>query len=282
VPEDVTAAKSEPSEVPLAAPRDRREQIRARVVDQGFVRIEDLAEAFGVSLMTIHRDLDALQTQGWLRKVRGGATAQPSAHYHGDVRHRAATMVEAKQEIAESALELVEPDQSIMLDDSTTALAVARLLPARSPLTVITNFLTTINLLASEPRVDLIALGGAYYPAYDAFLGLRTVEGIRSLRADILFMSTTAVTNGYCYHQSQETVAVKRALMGAVDRSVLLLDHSKFNKSGLHQLASMTAFDLVIVDSATPPDSLAALRAQGVKLLVADDSTQSDSGDPRH
>ena len=172
MPEDVTAAKSEPSELPLAAPRDRREQIRARVVDQGFVRIEDLAEAFGVSLMTIHRDLDALQTQGWLRKVRGGATAQPSSHHHGDVRHRAATMVQAKQEIAESALELVEPGQSIMLDDSTTALAVARLLPGRSPLTVITNFLTNINLLASEPGVDLIALGGAYYPAYDAFLGL--------------------------------------------------------------------------------------------------------------
>ena len=107
MPEDVTAANGEPSELPLAAPRDRREQIRARVVDHGFVRIEDLAETFGVSLMTIHRDLDALQTQGWLRKVRGGATAQPSAHHHGDIRHRAATMVEAKQEIAESALELV-------------------------------------------------------------------------------------------------------------------------------------------------------------------------------
>jgi DeoR/GlpR family transcriptional regulator of sugar metabolism len=282
VPEDVTAAKSEPLEVPPAAPRDRREQIRARVVDQGFVRIEDLAEAFGVSLMTIHRDLDALQTQGWLRKVRGGATAQPSAHHHGDVRHRAATMVEAKQEIAESAIELVEPGQSIMLDDSTTALAVARLLPGRSPLTVITNFLTGINLLTSEPGVDLIALGGAYYPAYDAFLGLRTTEGIRSLRAEILFMSTTAVTNGYCYHQSQETVAVKRALMGAADRRFLLLDHSKFEKSGLHQLAPLTAFDLVIVDSATPPDALAALRAQGVKLLVADGSTQSSSDEPRH
>ena len=162
-----------------------------------------------------------------------------------------------------------------MLDDSTTALAVARLLPGRSPLTVITNFLTGINLLASEPGVDLIALGGAYYPAYDAFLGLRTTEGIRSLRAEILFMSTTAVTNGYCYHQSQETVAVKRALMGAADRRFLLLDHSKFEKSGLHQLAPLTAFDLVIVDSATPPDALAALRAQGVKLLVADGSTQS-------
>jgi DeoR/GlpR family transcriptional regulator of sugar metabolism len=275
VPEDVAAGKSEPPEASTAAPRDRREQIRARVVGHGFVRIEDLAETFGVSLMTIHRDLDVLQTQGWLRKVRGGATAQPSAHHHGDVRHRAATMVEAKQEVAESALELVQPGQSIIVDDSTTALALAKLLPDRSPLTVITNFLTTINLLAREPGVDLIALGGAYYPAYDAFLGLRTTEGIRSLRADILFMSVTAVTNGQCYHQSQETVAVKRALMDAADRRVLLLDHTKFKKSGLHQLAPLTAYDLVIVDSATPPDDLAALRAQGVKLRVANGPTRA-------
>ena len=77
-------------------------------------------------------------------------------------------------------------------------------------LTVITSFPAVIKRLAGEPGADLILLGSAYYPAYDAFLGMRTNEAIRSLRADILFMSTTAVTDGTCYHQSQETVAVKR------------------------------------------------------------------------
>lgn len=276
--EDVAAASSEPSDAPTIAPRDRREQIRQRVVGEGFVRIEDLAEAFSVSLMTIHRDLDALQTQGWLRKVRGGATAQPSSLHHGDVRHRAQTMVTAKEELAESALELVEPGQSIMVDESTTGLAVARLLPRKGPLTVITNFLWIIKLLADEPGVDLIALGGAYYPAYDAFLGFRTTEAIRSLRADTLFMSTTAVTNGFCYHQSQETVAVKRALMDSVDRRVLLIDHTKFSQTGLHQLAPLTAFDLVIVDPGISPEDLSRLQTQGVPLQVAgESSTESNA-----
>ena len=145
VSEDEAVAKSELADGLGLAPRDRREQIRLRVADEGFVRIEALAEAFGVSLMTIHRDLDELQTQGWLRKVRGGATAQPSSLYHGDVRHRAQTMVKAKEELARCAVELVEPGQSIMIDESTTGLAVARLLPSRAPLTVITNFLAIIN-----------------------------------------------------------------------------------------------------------------------------------------
>lgn len=252
-----------------SAPRERREAIRQRVIDEGFVRIELLAQEFAVSVMTIHRDLDLLQANGWLRKVRGGASAQPSSLYHGDVRHRTQAMAVAKQELARAALELIEPGCSVLLDESTTGLALAELLPSRGPLTVVTNFLAVVRLLAGEPGIDLIALGGAYYAAYDAFLGMRTNEAIGSLRADVLFMSTTAVTHGHCYHQSQETVAVKRALMESADRRILLIDHSKFDKSGLHRLAPLTAFDLVIVDSATPDEQVRALRGQGVPLQVA-------------
>ncbi|MFD1934925.1 MULTISPECIES: DeoR/GlpR family DNA-binding transcription regulator [Nonomuraea] len=254
---------------PAPNPRERRDQIRQFVASEGFVRMEQLAEAHGVSLMTIHRDLDVLQSEGWLRKVRGGATAQPSALYHGDVRHRMQAMAEAKRRLAEEAVKLVEPGSSVMIDESTTGLAVAGLLPAKGPVTVISNFLAVVNLLAGEAAVDLIGLGGAYYPAYDAFLGMRTTEAIRSLHADVLFMSTTAVTNGHCYHQSQETVAVKRALMESAGRRVLLIDHSKFSKRGLHQLAPLTSFDLVIVDADTPDSDLAPLRAAGVPLRVA-------------
>ncbi|WP_410813204.1 DeoR/GlpR family DNA-binding transcription regulator [Micromonospora sp. 067-2] len=265
---DPPVATDEPT-----GPRERRDIIRRRVVDEGYVRIEELASTHRVSLMTVHRDLDVLQSEGWLRKVRGGATAQPSALYHGDVRHRVEAMADVKRQLAETALTLVEPGQSIMIDESTTGLSLAGLLPTRGPLTVITNFLAVVNRLAGEPGIDLIGLGGAYYPAYDAFLGMRTSEAIRQLRADILFMSTTAITNGICYHQSQETVAVKRALMDSAARRVLLVDHSKFTKQGLHNLAPLTDFDLVVLDPATPEPTLAALRARGVPLLVADGQT---------
>jgi DeoR/GlpR family transcriptional regulator of sugar metabolism len=269
VAEDATA----PAGSDGVGSRDRREKIRQSVADEGFVQIKALAETYDVSVMTIHRDLDVLQSKGWLRKIRGGATAEPSAMYHGDVQHRLQAMAEAKRQLADAAVGLVSPGASIMIDESTTGLSVAELLPAHGPLTVITNFLATVNLLAGKPGIDLIALGGAYYPAYDAFLGLRTCEAIRSLHADVLFMSTTAITNGHCYHQSQETVAVKRALMDSADRRVLLVDHSKFAKNGLHQLAPLTAFDLVVVDSGIPEADLAALRTRGVPLHVAGSGT---------
>lgn len=250
--------------------RIRREQIKSRVVDVGFVRIEQLAEELGVTAMTIRRDLDYLQDRGWLRKVRGGATAQPSAAFHGDVRHRAQTMTAEKNAVARAALPLVKPGHSVIVDDSTTALALTRLLGPQAPLTVITNFVPVTQALAGAPGIELISLGGTYYPAYDAFLGLRTVDAVTSLSADTLFASTTAITRGHCYHQSQETVAVKRALMDACARKVLLVDHTKFRRRGLHQLAPVTAFDLVIVDSGIPAPDLDALQADGVEVLVAD------------
>lgn len=262
-------ARSTADHVGGRRPRERREQIKSRVVDEGFVRIEQLADELGVTAMTIRRDLDYLQGKGWLRKVRGGATAQPSTAFHGDVRHRTQAMAAEKEAIAQAALPLVKPGQSLIVDDSTTALALARLLAQRAPLTVITNFVPVLQVLAGGPGVELISLGGTYYPAYDAFLGVRTADAARSLHADVLFASTTAITRGHCYHQSEETVAVKRALMDACAHKVLLVDHTKFQRRGLYQLAPLTAFDLVVVDSGMSTADLDTLQADGVEVLVA-------------
>lgn len=252
--------------------RERQGRIREQVIANGFVRAEQLAEEFSVALITIHRDLDSLQQQGWLRKVRGGATAQPSSLFHGDIHYRTQAMGEAKEEIAQCALKLIEPGQSLMLDESTTGLYLARYLPSRGPITVITHFLALIKLLAGEPGIDLIALGGSYLPAYDAFFGLLTAKSIHAMRADILFMSTTAITRGVCYHQSQETTLIKRALMDVAERSVLLVDHTKFSKRAMFHLVPLTAFSLIIVDSSIAKEDLTQIRDLGASVYVAGSS----------
>ncbi|WP_078965094.1 DeoR/GlpR family DNA-binding transcription regulator [Streptomyces aureocirculatus] len=248
----------------------RRRQVRERVVESGFVRAADLAEAFGVSLMTIHRDLDFLQSQGWLRKVRGGATALPSAQFHGSVAERMTAMAQTKQRLARAAARLLVPGQTVLLDDSTTCLRLSRELTGHTPLTVLTNSLPAITALAKEPGVSLIALGGSYFPAYDAFMGLHTADSVAAFRADVLFMSTTAVTRGRCYHTSPETVQVKRAMMAAATRRVLLADHTKFTRDGLYALAPLTDFDLVVVDDGLAREEVRAMRERGTEVLVVE------------
>src|SRR3954471_998482 len=100
--------------------RGRRDAIMQLLVEQDSVTVRDLAARFNVSAMTIHRDLDALESIGVLRKVRGGATAQPTAVYESSLGFRLAQMPSVKQRIAELAAKRVKPGASIALDDSTT------------------------------------------------------------------------------------------------------------------------------------------------------------------
>lgn len=247
----------------------RRESIRDRVIEAGFVRNEDLAAAFGVTVMTIHRDLNVLEAQGWLRKVRGGAQVDTSALVDTTVRHRLTEKVAEKQAIARCALQYTGEAGVVMIDDSTTALELVRLLPGRGPLTVITNFLMAINRLTEAADIQLIALGGSYNATYDAFHGLHVREAVSRLRADVAFMSTTAIIDGYLFHKSDETIPIRHAMMAAAARKVLLVDHSKFRRRATHQLAALTDFDAVIVDAGIAERELGAMRERGVHVEVA-------------
>ncbi|MHC5260419.1 DeoR/GlpR family DNA-binding transcription regulator [Streptomyces sp. UC4497] len=263
-PDELPAGSAE-----LLNPQARQERIRDRVLELGSARIEDLARELGVSVMTIHRDLDRLADEGWLRKTRGAATAQQSVLFESNVRYRTTQQGEAKKALAGAALEHIDRGQAILLDDSTTSLALARALPESGSLTVITNFLAIVNALAGRPGIELISLGGSYDPHYDAFQGMATCDHIKPLRADTVFISTSAVADGHCYHQSQEAILVKRALLEAAQRRILLVDHTKFQKRALHRVAPLSDFDLVIVDDRISRAELEALREDGVTVQVA-------------
>lgn len=170
------------------AQEERRGRLRELVTAKGFVRTSDLAAEFGVSVMTVHRDLDALQAQVWLRKVRGGASCLPSTQFHGSLGERMTTMAQTKQRLARAAAEELAPGQIVVIDDSTTCLGLTRHLPRHTPITVITNSLPAITALAGEPGVALVALGGTYFPAYDAFMGPHTAHSTAPFRVDALFM----------------------------------------------------------------------------------------------
>ncbi|MFJ9421340.1 DeoR/GlpR family DNA-binding transcription regulator [Streptomyces sp. NPDC101249] len=255
---------------PQQGPAARRAAVAERVLAAGSATAADLAERFGVSLMTIHRDLDDLERQGVVRKFRGGVTAQPSAVFESNVQYRLKTMRAAKEAVADHALRSVEPGMAIMLDDSTTALEIARLLRLGeiTPLTVVTNFLEAVNLLAGRRGIHLMALGGDYDPLHSSFLGVSCVEAVQALRVDVCFASTSAVHGGYAYHQEQHIVSVKRAMLDSAARRVLLIDHTKLARPALHRVAPLSRFDLLLVDDGASPEALRDLDEHQVRYEV--------------
>jgi DeoR/GlpR family transcriptional regulator of sugar metabolism len=267
-PESGTGAVTTSLSSGARAPSQRRGQIAEYVLARESTSARELASLFDVSVMTIHRDLDELERQGVLRKVHGGATPQPSSLFESNVRYRLSAAKGEKEALARYALSLIEPGEAVLLDDATTTLALARLLPSIAPLTVITNYLAAIQLLHSEPEIRLVALGGEYFPSHDSFTGVVCEAAINSLRADIAFISTSAVKDGIAFHQEQEIVRVKRRMLKAATRRVLLVDHSKLGKTALHHLATLTDFDLVVVDAGADAAQLRELQDTGVPFHV--------------
>lgn len=160
----------------LTRQRERQRAIAEDVMAEGSVRIESLAEKYGISLMTAHRDLDALVARRVVRKTRGMVTAVSSSIVEASDLYRRSLQDAEKSALARAATSFIEPGQAIILDDSTTTLHLVPSLTDKAPLTVITNYLPIIQDLNDEPDITLIALGGQFYPWANSFMGHVTVK----------------------------------------------------------------------------------------------------------
>lgn len=247
----------------------RRQMIAEAVMSEGSMRIEDLTERFGISLMTAHRDVDELVSRGLFRKTRGIVTAAATSLIESSDVYRANRQASEKKMIAAAAMQFIEPGQAIFLDDSTTVLQMASQLPTKVPLTAITNSLTLMNALKDMHDVNLLALGGQYYNWCNAFMGRMTINEIRQLRADVAFISMSAIIDDVVFHQSPEIVDIKRAMFGSAAKRILLTDHTKFERRALHSFASLSEFDVVIVDEKTPVAHLERMRSKNINVVVA-------------
>lgn len=258
---------------PRETNRDARQRlITERVVAQGSYSPQELAAEFDVSLMTIHRDLDQLERRGLVRKFHGGVTAQPSGVFESQLAYRMMSRTEEKSAIAQVALRYVEPGMSVMLDDSTSTLHMIPGFSERAPLHVVTSFLAGLRRLteiATDADVTVIGLGGLYDLPHDSFVGMQCIEQIEGIRADALFMSTSAISTTHAFHQEERIVALKRAMLKAATKRYLLVDHTKLERVALHRIVPLEDFDLIITDSGTNPSALTAWDAAGISYEIA-------------
>lgn len=267
---DRLMAEKTPADSRQARQLERRKMITEAVMAEGTMRIEDLTDRFGISLMTVHRDLDELVSLGLLRKTRGIVSAAPTNLIESSDIYRSSRQVAEKRAIAAKAMEFVEPGQAIFLDDSTTVWQMVELLESKTPLTVLTNSLLMINELKEVRDIALIALGGQFYNWCNAFMGRMTRSQIAQVRADTVFVSMSAIANDVVYHQSPEMVETKRAMLECADKRILLADHTKFNHRALHSFASLTEFDAVIVDDNIAPEDLRRMQDKGINVAIAE------------
>jgi DeoR/GlpR family transcriptional regulator of sugar metabolism len=252
--------------------RERRDTIQRLLLEQDAVTVRDLAERFSVSVMTVHRDLDALESIGVLRKVRGGATAQPTAVYESSLGFRLGQRPEAKQRIAELAAARVKPGASVALDDSTTTLAMLPFLAELEDLTIVTYFAAVVEEVArlAPDTLQLIVIGGTYSHKYHSFCGVLAEQQLLRLSVDHSFISVPAVdVERGAFHQELDQAALKRTLVHVARDASLLVDATKLESSALHQIVELSELQAIYVDDRAPGDAVAALRRSGAEVHVA-------------
>jgi DeoR/GlpR family transcriptional regulator of sugar metabolism len=262
--------------------RDRRDTITRLLLERERVTVQELAVRFNVSAMTVHRDLDALEEIGVLRKVRGGATAQPTSVYESSLGFRMGQMQAAKVDIARLAAERVAPGESVALDDSTTTLAMVPFLAEIPQLTIVTHFVAVVEEVArlKEGELHLIVVGGTYDYKYHAFVGAIAQQQLLDLSVDHSFISVSSVdVERGAFHQEPEHAALKRTLTRIGRDRSLLVDSSKFEGTGLHRVVGLAEFSAIYVDDTVTSSTLVSVRDQGLTVHVAKPSNPRAAGE---
>ncbi|MGP4017261.1 DeoR/GlpR family DNA-binding transcription regulator [Saccharopolyspora sp. 5N708] len=249
---------------------ERQRLIRAQVLAEGEVEFGALAAEFGVSEMTIRRDIDVLESKGVVRKVIGGAIAAGKAA-EPPFEARANLEAASKQHIAEAVVARLTTHETVILDSGSTALAVARAIRgANLELTVVTPSILVALELADEPGTTVLLAGGLVRPGELSLIGAEAMEAFDRYSCDTFVMGVAGIDaeRGFTDYHREES-AVKRAAIRAADRLIVAADHTKFGRTHLVNIAALGAADILVTDGAAPEDVSAAAAGSGVEIVTA-------------
>ncbi|MCU1536041.1 MAG: transcriptional regulator, DeoR family, partial [Humibacillus sp.] len=236
----------------------------------GRVEVAALADSLGVAAETVRRDLTALERRGSLRRVHGGAIPVERLEVEPTLATRTGRLADTKRRIAARALDELPTGGTVILDGGSTTHAVAGLLPPDLDLTVITNNLAAAHVLSTHPGITLYVLGGRVRGTTGASVGDWATGALAGVVVDVALIGTNglSVARGLTTPDQSEAL-VKRAMVGAARRCVVLTDSSKTGDDHLHRFAQLADVDLVITDDDIDEDVVAEIRSAGPEVVTA-------------
>lgn len=251
----------------------RRASIHEELRRHEVVKVSELSKCFGVSEVSIRRDLRRLEELGALKRIHGGAIAVANGRAAGPAATDRDPRAEQKQRIGRAAAAMVAPGDRLILDSGTTTLQVAAHLPtnlfAAGNLTVITASLSIVRQLGACKGCHLIVLGGIYVPDYELMVGPQTIETLKGLHADKMFLGTDGLTFSQGLTTANVLEAeVDRAMVRAATEVIVVADSSKIGGIGLATIMPLSGIHKLITDTDAPADFVGALRAQGIEVIL--------------
>jgi DeoR family fructose operon transcriptional repressor len=249
---------------------ERQQAIVTRARAEGRVEVASLAAELDVTTETVRRDLSTLERQGLLRRVHGGAIPVERLGFEPALASRDAVMVAEKERIAKAALAYLPAEGAILLDAGTTTARLAEALPAERELTVVTNALPLALALSVRPNLTVLSLGGRIRGRTQAAVDPPALAMLHDVYVDVAFLGANGVSvaRGLTTPDPAEA-AVKRAMLAAARRRVLLADHTKVGSTQLARFGEVADLDVLITDTGLDERVAAELEAAGPRVVRA-------------
>jgi DeoR family transcriptional regulator, fructose operon transcriptional repressor len=245
----------------------RRQQLSDLLAHRGFADLSVLAETLRVSESTVRRDLSQLEEQGFVRRTHGGAVFVSERSAVPAYATREATAVEQKQAIGRVIADLIDDNETILLDGGTTTYQVASQLLNR-PLQVVTNSLPIANLLSTANNIELIFIGGYIYPRTGVALGPQAQQMLESLNVSKVIFSAAGLTEDALYNVNLMITEMQQQMIRCADEVIVAADSSKFGKRSLSQIGGWEPIDLLVTDVGLSEQWRRILESK-VKLILA-------------
>ena len=264
--------------------RERQEHIVRVVEEHGRARVTDLASRFGVSAVTIRKDLVALEAERRLVRTHGGAItigrSRPELAF--EIRER--LQADEKARIGAAGAALVHDGESIVMDASTTALSVARHLTARqdwSQLTVITNGLRIASELAGHPGITVLMLGGRVRWEALSVVGQLGDGLFRRVNVQKAFLGAAGFTpESGLADATEEEAQIKRAMVAAAREVIAIVDHTKWERAAFATFCPTDRLSIVLTDEQAPDAMVRGLTARGIQVRLIGPSQGAASSAP--
>ena len=263
-----------------AIPEERRLVIVERVRSRALVKPAELADELGVSIETIRRDLVALEEDGLVRRVYGGATGTTARAFEPTFEKRLMCHRDRKMAIGRLAASLIRPDDTLILDIGTTVAELTGGLPLAYRGIVLTNSLLVANDLAGRDGIEVITSGGRVRSGDLACFGPVSEAFFRDHFADKAFMGAGGVhaDMGLTDFYPDEIASRRVILEHAVERYVLA-DSSKLGQVAFGKVCDLAALNAVITDDHADAAAVARLEEAGLTVMIAIVDSSATAGD---
>jgi DeoR/GlpR family transcriptional regulator of sugar metabolism len=267
-----TSAKSVgvPKSTSTLFTHERRQQIARILEAQLRVTVSELSQHFSISEVTIRKDLAWLEKQKVAVRTHGGAVAATTGTNEMGFAVREHLQQTEKDRIGAAAANCVQDGETIFIDASTTALAMAQLLKSRRELTVVTNGLRSGMTLVGLPGISVLIPGGMLREESFSLVGTWGAAVLQQIHISRAFLGARGFTlNEGLTDVNSEEVELKRAIVASAREVVAIIDHSKWDQVALATFCSLERIKMIITDGKAPAEMVKQVRAMGIDVCIA-------------